>query len=201
MPTPPFTVVVTPKGQSDFTVTLNQPPFAPEIFEADKDGMMQIIPSLAQRARYSDVIPLLLPSIIARSTVPLTPLVQNTWTTLTYNAIEFNSGEFDPQLNSNFLLLPPNIAYYRFGVKTVINNLALGDFVILRIIINGGPNVITQTTVNNVIGAGAQIELFLSKYYQLFFNDFIIAQVFTNAVAANIVGDTGGSDNFMQISR
>lgn len=198
MPTPPFTIVQHNKGISDFSIDLIQSPYPTETFEADKDGMFQVIPALAERARQSDVQPLLTPSIIAveYASAALPP---STWTTLSFDSIANYGNEFTTTLNNTFTLTQVTSAYFRVNMKVVIGGLALGDTVLLRWLLNGG----TAIAQNQATTSGsAQIELFLDKKYLLYLNDYSLFQVYTKAIGATIDGMTDVSnDNYLEISR
>lgn len=198
MPTPPFTIVQHNKGISDFSIDLIQFPYPTETFEADKDGMFQVIPALAERARQSDVQPLLTPSIIAveYASAALPP---STWTTLSFDSIANYGNEFTTTLNNTFTLTQVTSAYFRVNMKVVIGGLALGDTVLLRWLLNGG----TAIAQNQATTSGsAQIELFLDKKYLLYLNDYSLFQVYTEAIGATIDGMTDVSnDNYLEISR
>lgn len=198
MPTPPFTIVQHNKGISDFSIDLIQFPYPTETFEADKDGMFQVIPALAERARQSDVQPLLTPSIIAveYASAALPP---STWTTLSFDSIANYGNEFTTTLNNTFTLTQVTSAYFRVNMKVVIGGLALGDTVLLRWLLNGG----TAIAQNQATTSGsAQIELFLDKKYLLYLNDYSLFQVYTKAIGATIDGMTDVSnDNYLEISR
>lgn len=198
MPTPPFTIVQHNKGISDFSIDLIQSPYPTETFEADKGGMFQVIPALAERARQSDVQPLLTPSIIAveYASAALPP---STWTTLSFDSIANYGNEFTTTLNNTFTLTQVTSAYFRVNMKVVIGGLALGDTVLLRWLLNGG----TAIAQNQATTSGsAQIELFLDKKYLLYLNDYSLFQVYTKAIGATIDGMTDVSnDNYLEISR
>ena len=190
MPTPPYSLTPIFKGTYDFTVTLQQTGLPTEIYEGDKTGMMQVIPALANRARFSDLEPIVIATLLGD--VATTPA--------TWEDIDLSAGIIVNQNNwFNGLIFQPTIpGYYKFNIKMTAEALDPESNVQIRLLTNS----VTQIALNQFFNFFTATPLNVDAYLKqlVFLNgttDFIQFQMQTD-INASILST---AFNYLEITR
>lgn len=201
MPTPPYSTPITAKGQEDYYISLIQPPYPTETFESNRSGLMQSIPALANRARQTDVQPLINPIVLGRQEHAVV-VPTSTWTPIPFDMIDIN---YDNWYNSSLGQFSPRIGgYYRVNLKITLSSTNFNSATYIRVLQQGAQLGINR--FDNNIGNAVPLSVYLNKYFYVYTDSYLTFEVYTAPDATTVApfnyDDFGiENENFLEITR
>lgn len=192
MPTPPYSITITPKGKEDYYASLIQSPYPTETFEANRNGFLQDIPALGNRARQTDVQPLINPIVLGRQEHAVV-VPASTWTPIPFDMIDIN---YDTWYNSSLGQFSPRVGgYYRVNLKITLTSTNFNSASYLRVLQQGSQ--MGANRFDNNIGLATPISLYFNKYIYVYADSYLTFEVYT-APDATTVAPFNYTDFFIE---